>query len=295
MSGYNDAIEYEKFVQFLYHAVRKADEEIVNLTTLELTRRKRIRNRYGSFREFDIYWKYELDGIVKKTVVECKNYNSPIQIDQLDAFVCKTSDIDEDLSPIIATKTGYQSGAKKAADYHGVEILVVREQKESDWKPEDGIAFLRYINIEVVMFDLPRIHNLRMVMDEVWMKANRPDIDMTASTMSLSAHDSCIQHSGNIHSIEEFMNYIHPPESEEYGRFQREKNFQDAYLLDPIHGRLKVHSLKVDYSVGPPLTQTINLDGTSALLGVIEYVQKGVKKLVFEKNDVERIVTRRLG
>ena len=295
MSVYNNAIEYEKFVQFLYHTVRKADEEIVNLTTLELTRRKRIRNRYGSFREFDIYWKYELDGIVKNTVIECKNYNSPIQIDQLDAFVCKTSDIDEDLSPIIATKTGYQSGAKKAAEYHGVEILVVREQKESDWKPEDGIAFLRYINIEVVVFDVPKIHNLHMVMDEVWIKANRPDIDMTASTMSLSTHNSCIQHSGNIHSIEEFMNFIHPPESEEYGRFQKEKNFKDAYLLDPIHGRLKVDFLKVDYSVGPPLTQTINLDGTSALLGVIEYVQKGVKKLVFEKNDVERVVTRRLG
>ena len=172
---------------------------------------------------------------------------------------------------------------------------MVREQKESDWKPEDGTAFLRYINIEVVMFDVPRIHNLRMMMDEVWIKANRPDIDMTASTMSLSTHNSCIQHSGNIHSIEEFMNFIHPPESEEYGRFQKEKNFKDGYLLDPIHGRLKVHSLKVDYSVGPPLTQTVDLDGTSALLGVIEYVQKGVKKLVFEKNDVERVVTRRLG
>ena len=57
----------------------------------------------------------------------------------------------------------------------------------------------------------------------------------------------------------------------------------------------EIHSLEVDYSVGPPLTETMNLDGTAALLGVIEYVQKGVKKLVFRNSDVERIVTRRLG
>ena len=172
---------------------------------------------------------------------------------------------------------------------------MVREQKESDWKAEDGIAFARYINIKVVMFDVPKIHNLHMVMNEVWVRTNRPDIDSSSNTMFLNTHDSCIQHSRNIHSIEEFMNFMHPPDSEEYGRFQKEKNFKDAYLLDPIHGRLKVHSLKVDYSVGPRLTETINLDGTNALLGVIEDVQKGVKKLVFENNDVERVVTRRLG
>ena len=295
MNRYIAASEYEKFVQFLYGAVQKADEEIANLKTLKLEQRKRIRNRYGSLREFDVYWEYEVDGIVRKTVIECKHYNSPIQIDKLDALVCKIRDIDEDLIPVFATKTGYQSGAKKAADYHGVELLVVREQKESDWKAEDGVAFARYINIEVRMCDLPHIHSLHIDIDKGWVQNNRPDIDTTSRTMSLNTHDSCIQDNRRLHSIEEFMNLIHPPHSEEYGRFQKERKFKDAYLLDPIYGRLKVHSLKVDYSVAPPLVEKINLDGTSALLGVIEYVQKGVKKLVFENSDVERIVTRRLG
>ena len=295
MSRYIAASEYEKFVQFLYHAVRKADEEIANLTTLKLEQRKRIRNRYGSLREFDVYWEYEIDGIVRKTVIECKHYNSPIQIDKLDALVCKIRDIDEDLIPVFATKTGYQTGAKNAADYHGVELLVVREQKESDWKAEDGVAFARYITAEVRLFNLPHIHNLHFVIDKVWIENYRPDIDTTSGTISLSNHESLIQDNQHLHSIEEFMNLLHPPYSEEYGRFQKEKKFKDAYLLHPIHGKLKMHSLEVDYSVGPPLTETINLDGTAALLGVIEYVQRGVKKLVFKNSDVERIVTRRLG
>ena len=65
-SRYIAASEYERFVQFMYHAVRQADEEIANLTTLKLEQRKLIRNRYGSLREFDVYWEYEMDGIVRE-------------------------------------------------------------------------------------------------------------------------------------------------------------------------------------------------------------------------------------
>ena len=222
-------------------------------------------------------------------------FTRAFKIDKLDALVCKIRDIDEDLIPVIATKTGYQSGAKKAADYHGVELLVVREQKESDWKPEGGVAFARYITAEVRLLDLPHIHSLHFVIDKVWIENNRPDIDTTSGSISLSNHESFIQDNQNLHSIEGFMNLLHPPYSEKYGRFQKEKKFKDAYLLHPTHGKVKMLSLEVDYSVRPPLTETINLDGTAALLGVIEYVQKGVKKLVFKNSDIERIVTRRLG
>ena len=40
MSRYIAASEYEKFVQFLYYAVRKADQEIANLTTIETRTKK---------------------------------------------------------------------------------------------------------------------------------------------------------------------------------------------------------------------------------------------------------------
>ena len=146
-----------------------------------------------------------MDGIVRKTVIECKHYNSPTQIDNLDALVCKIRDIDEDLIPVFATKTGYQSGAKSAADYHGVELPVVREQKESDWKAEDGVAFARYIITEVRLFDLPHVHNLHFVIDKVWIERNRPDIDTTSGTISLSNHESLIQENQHLRSIEEFM------------------------------------------------------------------------------------------
>ena len=289
MSTHKAAIEYERFVELLYHAVQQADEEIANLTTLKLERRKRIRNRYGALREFDVYWEYDIDGTVLKTVIECKHHNSPIPIRDMDALVGKISDIEEDLIPVFATKTRYQSGARQAADHHGVELLVVREQKESDWKAEDGVAFARYIIIKVEMFDVPHIHDLRLD-----LARNRSDGAAASDTVLLNNDERIIQENQDLYSIKEFVNLLHPPYSREYGRFQRQRKFQDGYLLHPTRGKLELHSLTVDYSVGPPWTQTTKLDGTTALLGVIEYVQRGVKKLVFRNCDVERIVTRRL-
>ena len=46
----------------------------------------------------------------------------------------------------------------------------------------------------------------------------------------------------------------------------------------------------MDYSTQPPLTQKIQIDGGAALEGVIEYLQRGEKKLVFK----DKVVTRRL-
>ena len=55
-----------------------------------------------------------------------------------------------------------------------------------------------------------------------------------------------------------------------------------------------MRSFTIDYSTFPPMTERIEIDGAAALLGVIEYVQKGEKKLMFKDRDQEKIVTRKL-
>ena len=298
MNNRNAGFEYEAFVASLYYAIQKADELTANLRTLSFEQRKRIRNRYGALREFDVYWEYELDGVVKRTVIECKDYKSAIQIEKIDALVGKLGDIDGDLIPVFATKTGYQSGAKKAADNHDVELLIVREQDESDWTAEDGKALVRYINIEMTMHVPSRIHQLEFAIDGDWVKKKTSDLD-TSALMHLSAMKNEVFIEDNQHqerySLQELADRLHPPSGAEYGTIQEKKEFKDAYLVHPTHGKLKMRSFTVDYSAFPPLTQTIEIDGGAALLGVIEYVQKGEKKLVFKDIDLENIVTRRLG
>ena len=291
----NAAFQYEAFVGSLYYAVQKAEELTTNLKTLSFERNKRIRNRYGVAREFDIYWEYELDGVVKRTIIECKNYNSAIQIEKMDALVGKLGDMDGDFTPVFATRTGYQSGAKKAADHHHVELLIVREQNESDWTAEDGQALVRYITINITI-DVPaRIHRFEPHIDRDWMKHNT-SID-TSSTLRLSAmnNEVFIEDGPELYSLQEFAGRLHPPGGTAHGRFQETKKLSNAYLVHPDFGRLKMLSFFVDYSTHPPLTNTVEIDGGAALMGVIEYVQRGEKKLVFKDGNLENVVTRRLG
>ena len=81
---------------------------------------------------------------------------------------------------------------------------------------------------------------------------------------------------------------------EGFGRVQETREFSNAFIVYPTHGRLKMRSFTIDYSTFPPMTEKIEMDGAAALLGVIEYVQKGEKKLVFKNRDQEKIVTRKL-
>ena len=79
-----DYKKYEKLVAELYYAVKTAEDLTTNLKTLRFERNKKIRNSYGVDREFDIYWEYQLDGVVHNAAIECKNYNSTIPIEKMD-------------------------------------------------------------------------------------------------------------------------------------------------------------------------------------------------------------------
>ena len=250
-----------------------------NLRTLRFEQRRKIRNRYGVLREFDVYWEYELDGVVQRTVIECKDYKSAIQIDKVDALVGKLGDIEGDFIPVFATKTGFQSGTKKAADHHDVELLIVREQDESDWTSEDGQALVRYIKINVTMSVPSSIHDFKPQIDETWIKQNTSidtsePLHLSAMNNELFIEDKARQER---YSLQDLASRLHPPSGAEYGRFQETRKFEDAYFVHPTLGRLKMLSFFVDFSAYPPLTQRTEIDGGAALLGVIEYVQRGGK------------------
>ena len=281
-----DFREYEKFVAELYYAVITAESLTTNLKTRSFELNKRITNSYGVDREFDVYWEFELDGIVHNTVMECKNYNSNIPIEKLDALVTKLGDVSKVITPVFATKTGYQSGAIAAADHHKVGLLVVREQDDlTDWTAEDGKALIRHVTIEVNLCPPARIHNFAPTLVGDWVRKNTSiDISQPLSINELN-NEIFIDDRTNQerYSLQDLAGRLVGGKSD--GRFQEQKEFTDAYLETPNNGRLKMVSFSVEYSVFPPLRETIEIDFGDALVGVIEYLQKGEKKLIF-KNKV---------
>ena len=98
----NNGREYEEFVANLHQALLDA-EKLSDQTKTLVEKNKKITDRCGIEREFDIYWEYELAGFTYKTVIECKDYNSTISIDKIDALIGKTQDI-PDIKPVFARR-----------------------------------------------------------------------------------------------------------------------------------------------------------------------------------------------
>ncbi|CAM1021537.1 hypothetical protein LOS07_07055 [Proteus mirabilis] len=107
----NTGKEYEEFVGAIQQSLLNA-EEMSHLKNILVEVNKKIEDRNGILRQFDVYWEFNYGGYDYKTVIECKDYTSTVTIDKIDAFIGKTQDI-PGLRLIYATKTGYQSGTKK--------------------------------------------------------------------------------------------------------------------------------------------------------------------------------------
>ncbi len=78
--------DYEVFVQSLQQALLDSEAHF-SLKNIKVERNKKIADSFGCIREFDIYWEYELAGIIYKTVIECKDYASKVSVEKIDALL----------------------------------------------------------------------------------------------------------------------------------------------------------------------------------------------------------------
>jgi len=276
----NTGKEYEQFVGRLQQALLNA-ETITTQKNIQVEIDKVITDNHGINRQFDIYWEYELGGITYKTVIECKDYKSTISVDRIDALIGKITDI-PDLRPVFATKKGYQSGSKTKAEKNGVELLIVREQNDSDWTDEDGTPLIKTISINLNVCMPAHIHKFEPVIDGSWVKENTSldtdsPINLTGLNNEIFIEDIT---EGNKYSLHELASQLQPLNGEEYGVFEKTEKFDNSFIYHK-ELRLKLRGYKLEYSISKPITQIIEIDGSKELIGVVEYLQKGIKKSIY--------------
>src|SRR5690606_1825514 len=130
-----------------------------------------------------------------------------------------------------ATKKGYQSGAKTKADQNKIDLLVVREQNDTDWTDEDGTPLIKKICINMHVCMPAHIHKFEPVIDGEWVKENTT-ID-TTKPISLSGLNNEIfienTDTGETYSLHELASRLAPLESKEYGVFEKIEQFNNAF------------------------------------------------------------------
>ncbi|WP_037282844.1 restriction endonuclease [Saccharibacillus sacchari] len=285
----NTGREYELFVAKLQQALLDSDEFTAK-KNIKVEVNKLIKDNWGIERQFDIYWEYELAGLVYKTIIECKDYNSDISIDKIDSLVGKARDI-PDLKLVFATKKGYQSGAKKKAEQNKISLLIVREQNNSDWLSANGTPLIRKIDMRLYIKSPAIIKTFSPVVDKEWLEKNT-DLDVTKPIeVSGTSTEIIIEDIVNDdrYSINDLMNRLTLSENEQYGEFTKVEAFEEAFI-SYNNLRMKLKEYQVEYSIAPPAIETIEIDYTKELIGVIEYIEQGKIKTIFSNGVIkERI------
>ena len=279
---------YEEFVRNLQQAILDS-EEYVKQKNIKVEKNKIIKDNNGINREFDLYWEYELGGIIYKTVIECKDYNTKINVNKIDELLGKLHDI-PGIKPLFASKKGYNSGAIIKARCNNIELLIVREQNASDWINENGNHLTKIMDIKINNYTPATITKFETIWDGRWVKENRPDIDMT-----MLLHKRIITDKTYIDDIsknEKFsimdLTYkLLDLEDHKSGSYERTFNFSEAYI---IYGddKYKLLSIKVSYFITEPMITGVYIDFSKELNGVIEYLERGIKKKIFAKGDIQQ-------
>ncbi len=278
----NTGKEYENFVADLKKAVLDS-EKYASHKNIEVQTRKKLLDRNGNNREFDIYWEHEIAGVVYKTVIECKDYTQSVSIEKIDSLIGKINDIPEIDKALFATTYGYQSGAKKKAKKNNIDLLIVRKPQEADWQTEEGIPYLKEIELTINFFFPLEIVETTFLLDDNWMRTNT-NISVT-EPFSDNGHPTKIFIEDRVENSKKSLRDIYEElahnEIQRAGQHEIIQHFENAFIHSN-KSSYKLSSYSILFNVPEKKTAISILDYNESLIGVIEYLSKDKKFAIFE-------------
>lgn len=156
----NTGLEYEELVKRVYSSIAKQNK----VKNINIQHNIVLEGKSGTKHQIDIYWEFSYLDITHKVVVEVKDYATKVNQEKIHAFKAVLDDIAGQPRGIYITRTGYQAGARKYAEHHGIQLYELRAPTDKDW---EGKMRNIYLNIE---YNIPHIDNLRVVIDGEWVK-----------------------------------------------------------------------------------------------------------------------------
>lgn len=234
-------IEYEKFTQEIYQTLINAQ----GINTIDVKHNIKLKGKSTQEHQIDVYWEYDIAGAIHKVAIECKNYNSEVSIGKVRDFYSVLSDLNG-VNGIMVTKVGYQSGAKKYADFYGINLKELRFPNDKDWEGR-----VKTIVVKMNMI-LPNIKQRIPLFDNEWVKANIkfPDNGQLTYTLhgmanEIQIFDDSDQPITNFHELDKKV----PHGWDAATGLEHTYIFDNAYLVVTSLGRVKIKGIKYVYDV----------------------------------------------
>ncbi len=268
----NTGKSYEEFVQSLYKAILQSEElGFGKQKNINVEINKILTGTNDIKRQFDIYWEYSLGGISYKTIIECKDYNSKISIEKIDALHGKLSDF-PNLRGIFSTKKGYQSGAEKKAIERDIELLIIREQNDDDWTDSNGEPLLREIHIQMNAILPAKITGFDLKLPQGATLPPTTALNNEIIITNYETHES--------YTVYDLQRTLMQGHHEEEGDFEKETTFKGKVTTPSIE--IPIEGYSVQYRLYKPAKSDLIIDFSDKLLGVVEYLNQGKKAKIYD-------------
>ena len=108
---------FEDFVAYVYQSLLD-----INDYPSIVSKRVKVRGLDGTEGEIDVYYEFEHLDMTYRVAIECKDWKTPITVNQVRDFYAKIERISNVAGVMIATN-GYQTGAKDFAEKRGILLL----------------------------------------------------------------------------------------------------------------------------------------------------------------------------
>jgi hypothetical protein len=276
----NENTEYELLAKEIYKTLLKVD----GIENIDVQHNIKLPGKSGCNHQIDVYWEFKLAGDVHRVAIECKNFSKEVSIAKVRDFFGVIYDI-SNIKGIFASKKGFQSGAKKFADYHGISLKEIRQPQEEDWKGR-----LKTIHVEINIMPT-KVTGIHVEPDYDWLISNgiltseeeRNKIKFTTNKLNteLFVYD---ENGIVLKNFLELENEL-PHDYKEGKDFKFAHRFDNGYL-DSNLGRIKIKYVGFVYDI-ENVSSDLVLEAEDIVRAIIKDVKSGEIKFVNKDGSVK--------
>lgn len=126
----NTGISYEELVQEIYQALLDGSSDKDKIEGTLVQHNVVLQGKSGTSHQIDVYWEFEIAGIKYATIVEVKDWKTPVKQEQLHSFKSVLDDIPGSPCGVYVSRSGFQSGAIVYAEYNGIKLIQITENAD---------------------------------------------------------------------------------------------------------------------------------------------------------------------
>lgn len=181
----------------------------------------------GTRHQVDVTFEFVAGPVRYRTIVQCKDWASAVKQEQVLAFREVLNDIPGQPRGIIVSRSGFQEGARRLAQHHGVVLYELREPRGDDWN-----GLIRTTNVKFFV-ESPQFE-VRLIPDQAWIREEGICLGVAPGTRVTVEPSSgtLVTDSGDTYDLRSGLAKYIPSESGESVRIQH--RFDERVFLNAV-------------------------------------------------------------